>query len=714
MAMQAVIMAGGAGMRLRPMTCDCPKPLVPLCGAPVMDYALRLLARHGYDHATATLCYRPQDIKSAFGEGRHGVTLRYSEEKMPLGTAGSVLHALEGDADTVLVLSGDGLMGCDLSDALRFHQRVGAAATLVLKSVDIPLAYGVVVTDERGRILRFIEKPDWSRVVSSQVNTGVYLLEREALALIPRDRPFDFGRELFPLMLQKGMPLYGYPTRAYWCDVGDPAALLRAQGDLLSGRAGIEPADCGARPQGAEISPDSYVAGGAIIAPGAQLRGACVLSGARVGPEAVLEGAILCPGASVGQGAQLLPGSILGAGAQAGDFSRLNAGAALWPGVELPDYAVCAERVMQSQAAINVADSRAHCASPAQTAWLAGAFAGALPAREVAVMYQGMDNAAYHLLLGALAAYGVQRVWALGRGSLGMLSYAAQSLRADGAILAGQEEICLLNGSGLPLSDRQSAAVEQAAQRQELPPSQSDPGAVRAHHAVRGAYLAALARRFHALRGKRVALICKDRFLRALARDALRLAGHEVSSDAEITFSLTESQARVLPRERMLTEEEQWLLCARALSLHGGAVYDTQDYGLPELLPCDGGADCRLQRRILGDGVARLLLLMTLFDRETVEQAVAALPALTRRTADIPCDMRDKGRVLSALRERGTLREQGGILSQDARGRTVIRPDAALPLIHVAACARDAENAQELCDLFSADIKRLLQNSFEG
>ena len=231
MAMQAVIMAGGAGMRLRPMTCDCPKPLVPLCGAPVMDYALRLLARYGYDCATATLCYRPQDIKSAFGEGRHGVTLRYSEEKTPLGTAGSVLHALEGDADTVLVLSGDGLTGCDLSDALRFHQRVGAAATLVLKSVDIPLAYGVVVTDERGRILRFIEKPDWSRVVSSQVNTGVYLLEREALALIPKDRPFDFGRELFPLMLQKGMPLYGYPTRAYWCDVGDPAALLRAQGE---------------------------------------------------------------------------------------------------------------------------------------------------------------------------------------------------------------------------------------------------------------------------------------------------------------------------------------------------------------------------------------------------------------------------------------------------------------------------------------------------
>ena len=230
MAMQAVIMAGGAGMRLRPMTCDCPKPLVPLCGAPVMDYALRLLARYGYDCATATLCYRPQDIKSAFGEGRHGVTLCYSEEKTPLGTAGSVLHALEGDADTVLVLSGDGLTGCDLSDALRFHQRVGAAATLVLKSVDIPLAYGVVATDERGRILRFIEKPDWSRVVSSQVNTGVYLLEREALALIPRDRPFDFGRELFPLMLQKGMPLYGYPTRAYWCDVGDPAALLRAQG----------------------------------------------------------------------------------------------------------------------------------------------------------------------------------------------------------------------------------------------------------------------------------------------------------------------------------------------------------------------------------------------------------------------------------------------------------------------------------------------------
>ncbi len=222
MSIQAIIMAGGAGTRLRPLTCGMPKPLSPLCGAPVMDYTLRLLQRHGYDHATATLCYRPDDIKNVFGTGRHGVSLDYMTEDAPLGTAGSVLRAAGTSHEPLLVLSGDGLTHADLTKALAFHRQHSAAATLVLHHVDIPLAYGVVIVNESGRIERFVEKPDWSRVVSSMVNTGIYLLESEVLSLIPHDRPFDFGRELFPLMLEKGLPLYGYTDENYWCDVGDP------------------------------------------------------------------------------------------------------------------------------------------------------------------------------------------------------------------------------------------------------------------------------------------------------------------------------------------------------------------------------------------------------------------------------------------------------------------------------------------------------------
>ena len=247
MALQTVIMAGGAGTRLRPLTCFRPKPLAPLCGAPVMEYALQLLSRHGISSATATLWYRPQDIVQAFGRGKYGVQLSYVTEDTPLGTAGSVLRAVGKQQETTLVMSGDGLTGVDIGAALRFHRERQADATLVLRHVDIPLSYGVVVTQADGRIERFIEKPDWSRVVSSLVNTGVYLLEKEALSLIPKDAPFDFGRQLFPLMLEKGMALYGYESSEYWCDVGNPEAFLRAQGDLLSGRAGIAPVDSGMR-----------------------------------------------------------------------------------------------------------------------------------------------------------------------------------------------------------------------------------------------------------------------------------------------------------------------------------------------------------------------------------------------------------------------------------------------------------------------------------
>lgn len=185
MAMQTVIMAGGQGVRLRPLTQSCPKPLAPLCGEEVMGYTLQLLHRHGIGEAHAALCYRPQDVIHAFGGGRHGVRLDYSVEKQPLGTAGSVKKTVSSGTDTTLVLSGDGLTGCDLTAALRFHQRSGAVATIVLSRVKNPQQYGAVFLRPDGRITRFIEKPNWQGEISCLVNTGIYFLEPEALRLIP-------------------------------------------------------------------------------------------------------------------------------------------------------------------------------------------------------------------------------------------------------------------------------------------------------------------------------------------------------------------------------------------------------------------------------------------------------------------------------------------------------------------------------------------------
>lgn len=326
MAMQTIIMAGGEGVRLRPLTQHCPKPLAPLCGEAVMGYTLQLLHRHSINQANAALWYRPQDVMQEFKAGRHGVSLEYSIEDTPLGTAGSVRKAAH-EKETTLVLSGDGLTDCDLTQAMAFHKKCGAMATIVLSRVANPQQYGVVFMRPNGRIERFIEKPQWNGVGSYLVNTGIYLLEPEALMLIPTDQPYDFGRQLFPRMIELNLPLYGYESQAYWCDVGDPAAFLRAQGDLLRGNTGFAPTDTGLRVlKDGYISIDSYVSPLAHIAPDARIENSCILPGARIDRGVRMNGSIICRGAAIGRGATLSSGSMLGAGAYLNAFAQCNGG----------------------------------------------------------------------------------------------------------------------------------------------------------------------------------------------------------------------------------------------------------------------------------------------------------------------------------------------------------------------------------------------------
>lgn len=701
MAIQAIIMAGGAGTRLRPLTCESPKPLAPLCGAPIMDYTLRLLARHGYDRADAALWYRPWEIRRCFGEGRHGVALSYMVENEPVGTAGSVRMTARGDA-TVLVLSGDGLTDVDLTAALAFHRQRGAAATLVLKRVDIPLAYGVVVTDEEGRISRFLEKPDWSRVISSLVNTGIYLLEPEALALIPADKPFDFGRELFPLMLEKGLPLYGYTTDAYWCDVGEPRSFLQAQQDLLAGRVDFTILDPGLRAaEGAVISPDSYVASDARIGKGAVIRRSCVLSGAEVGSGAQLDGAIVCSRARVGQGAVMDSGSVLGAGATTGAFSALSGGAQIWPGVHLADDSVISEAVRRP-AAVALTGGRAEYASPPQVGVIAAAFLAARGRKRVAVMHDGGGISSYHSALGALTAYGAESVHALGRGTLGMLSFAIQALGSDGGLLCRERDMLLLGGDGLLLDAACCAAVEAAVRRQELPA----PGPV--SHALQSAppfgsrYVQRLAQDF-GCKGLSLSLRCGDPFLLKTARSALSLAGHTVGPRGDAALQLEEGKAGILFGETALSPVQQRLLFARALEKQGVAPYDDLDDGLYGL-PRDGSAACLRQARLYQDILARTMLILQLLSDEPLSDALKQLPDIHHRTMSIPCAAEQKGRVLEALLKEAEPRPQGGISAARGDARAVIRPDPALPLMHVAVSARDAETAGELCDFYTSRV----------
>ena len=231
--MKAVVMAGGEGTRLRPPTSNQPKPMVPIAGKPCMEHIIELL-NHGMDEVVVTLAFMPQAIRSYFGDGESlGVGIEYSIEELPLGTAGSVRLASGKLDETFLVISGDALCDLDLGALVERHEETGADVTIGLKSVDNPLEFGIVVTDDDGKVERFLEKPSWGQVFSDTINTGIYVLEPERAEHIPVDGPYDFSKELFPLLLEMGRPIYGHVMDGYWQDIGNLDQYRQANFDAL-------------------------------------------------------------------------------------------------------------------------------------------------------------------------------------------------------------------------------------------------------------------------------------------------------------------------------------------------------------------------------------------------------------------------------------------------------------------------------------------------
>ncbi|TYQ15170.1 UNVERIFIED_CONTAM: mannose-1-phosphate guanylyltransferase/phosphomannomutase [Acetivibrio alkalicellulosi] len=282
--MKAVIMAGGEGSRLRPLTCDLPKPLVPVMNVPIMEHIINLLKYHGITEIGVTLMYLPQKIKDYFGNGSNfGVRIHYFTEDTPLGTAGSVKNAEEFLDETFIVISGDSLTDMNITKAIEFHKSKKALSTLVLTKVDVPLEYGVVITNKNGSIKGFLEKPSWGEVFSDTVNTGTYILEPEVLGYLEKDKKVDFSQDLFPLLLQKKQPIFGYVMNDYWCDIGDLQAYLQAHYDIFEKKVNVNI-------NATEIKTDVWVGNGSIIEPGATLNGPCLIGeNCRIGNEAIID-----------------------------------------------------------------------------------------------------------------------------------------------------------------------------------------------------------------------------------------------------------------------------------------------------------------------------------------------------------------------------------------------------------------------------------------
>lgn len=488
--MKAIIMAGGEGSRLRPLTCDCPKPMMRLMDRPVIQYALELLRDHGISEIAATLGYLPDAISDAFGDGADlGVSLRYFVEKTPLGTAGGVRQAIGFLDETFVVLSGDGITDLDLSAAMAFHRARRAQATLVLRREANPSEYGVVSTDAEGRVVGFHEKPGRCDIVSDTINTGIYILEPELLREIPEGRPYDFGHDLFPRLAREGARIFGYVMDGYWCDIGDIRAYLAAHIAAMNGEIrlpGIAP-----RPGGIAILPGAAVDRTAVleapclIAPGAQVRagahiGAYSVVGenAFVGAHASLKRAVLWPGARVeahaqargcvlgnhailGDGAQAYEECVLGTGASTGERAALMPGVKLWPGKFAADGERLEENVVWgSRRPDGFAAGSFALSSPAQATRAAQAVASVMKPKEL-LLGRGpstVSDALWHAAASGAMSQGVQ-VLDAGVCTLPQLRHALNALRADAAALVSDDRLLPLGANGARIPSRTCRAI---------------------------------------------------------------------------------------------------------------------------------------------------------------------------------------------------------------------------------------------------------------
>ena len=354
-------MAGGEGTRLRPLTSNQPKPMLPMANRPMMEHVVGLLRQHGMTDIVVTVAFMANAIRSYFGDGSElGVRMVYATEETPLGTAGSVLNAREELDERFLVISGDVLTDIDLSAVVDFHERKGALATLALSSVENPLEFGIVIADEDGSIERFLEKPTWGEVFSDTINTGIYVLEPEIFDFIPEGRPVDFSGEVFPAVLAAGRPITGYVAEGYWEDVGTIEAYLKAHQDIHDGRVQVEIEGFPLRPgvwlgKGSVVDPAAVVDGPAIIgdnctvgagvvlgeyttlgsnvriADSAEVRRSVVADNGYLGPGVRLAGAIVGRSCDLRQGARCEPGSVLGEGCLVGAHAEVRDGVKVYP-----------------------------------------------------------------------------------------------------------------------------------------------------------------------------------------------------------------------------------------------------------------------------------------------------------------------------------------------------------------------------------------------
>lgn len=763
--MKSVIMAGGEGSRLRPLTCDTPKPMVRLCGRPILCYILDLLASHGVDEASVTIRYLPDVITDAFEDGVYGkIRLNFVEEETPLGTAGGVKNAASGFTEPFVVISGDALCDFDLSAAARYQKLTDADAVILTTRVEDPREYGLVTYEADGRVTGFLEKPGWPQAHTDTANTGIYFIKPEVLELIPEDQPFDFAKDLFPLMLQRGMNLRAFETRGYWCDIGDLTTFRSCHADLMNGRVscrlpepqkgiyGYEPPSGNytvkapvyfgsnvSVADGAVIGPNAVLDDGTVVGLRARVSGSVLMPDSYVGEDARLTGAILASGVSVKKGASLFENSVAGCSSVIGSHARVAPGVLIWPGKRVEDGSIVSENYQYGSSSRTLFSDEGITGETGveitpELCVRLGSAAGSLHSRSRIGLASDGSRAARVLkasLAAGIMSTGTQ-VWDFGE----MLPAQMQ----QSMIFSGMEmgihvaggpaaSIRLFGEGGLPLLRSDERSLESRISKRDF--VRAPWNSWREIADMRGMQLIYQQELYSAapngLSGVSCRAACENKTGERLLHQVLQKLGCDMQGERILQLSPSGGELTIIdPRLGVLNSEKVLALCCLIAFRSGNDV----------ALCCDApGAIDRLAERFgrkvfryyaspvdQSDKEARRLACARTFPRDGMLQAVMLLAYLKETETSLYDLIRElpefatkqmvlevegnPAGVMSAFRSEKGYTPGEGVTVTLKRGKAVIRPEKRGKQLKVIAEAASQEIAEELCAELSERIQK--------
>lgn len=760
-------MAGGEGTRLRPLTCDMPKPMARLCGRPIIEHILDLLSENGVDEAAVSLRYLPQKIKDNFPSFEfNGLKLRFFVEDEPLGTAGGVKFAAANFKEDFIVISGDAMCDFNLKAAMNFHREKGAAATLVLSRVADPREYGLVVTDGAGAVKGFVEKPGWAQAVTDAVNTGIYILNPSCLSMIPDGKCFDFAKDLFPLMLSKGMRVYGFDAEGYWCDIGDIGAYTSCQFEMLDGNVDcrfeglsrgsiyyksripdgnynvIPPVYFG---EGVRIGDYSTIGPFAVIdddcsvGSGASIKNSVMLPGSYAGDHCELRGALVCPGASLKRRASMYEGSVAGADCIIGADASVSPGVRIWPGKIVEDGARAAANIKSGSVRRGIFDDEGITGevgadlTPEICARIGAAAGGVIDSARIGV---GCDGSVAGKNLMNAAAAGVlsagAEVCSFGGGFESLFNFAVTFFGLDAGLfvrMSGSKAALELNGKGgLSVGRAFERKIENAVSTGEIrrcePADYKEPFAL---PGVKPVYKSELLK--HAkdgLAGLSVTAKSPNREIQRFFTELLHELGCS-EGGIRAHFDASGCISSFFDEEGNYITPEQTLALGCIVEFENGSdvalPYDAprvidsiaSKYGRKVLryLSCPADKSDEPARKLalsqmwVRDGLANALRILSYVKKRnrTLAEIAKSLPRFAVAVKAIRCN-ENPGKLLRRLLPEKVLQPAEGVLLSRANGRVLLSPSKRGKGLKILAEAADMETAGELC----AEVESKLNN----